>query len=72
MSTTPNQQETLDEIVRFADYQIKHDAIVTHIAQDIKEFVAEHHDADFQPDFEDLVNTYMEGLAADVLAKLSE
>lgn len=70
--TTPSQQETLDEIVRFANYQIKHDAMVAQIAQDIKEFAAEHYDVDFQPDNEDLVNTYMESLAADVLAKLSE
>jgi hypothetical protein len=70
--TTPSQQETFDEIVRFADYQTKYNLMVAQIAQDIKEFAAEHHDADFQPDPEDLVNTYMEGLAADVLAKLSE
>ena len=70
--TTPSQQETLDEIVRFANYQTKYNLMVEQIAQDIKDFAAEHHDADFQPDYEDLVNTYMEGLAADVLAKLSE
>ena len=70
--TTPSQQETLDAIVRFADYQARYDAMVAHIAQDIKEFAAEHHDADFPADHEDLVNTYMESLAADVLAKLCE
>ena len=47
--------------------------MVAHIAQDIKDFAAEHYtDKDFPADHEDLVNTYMEGLAADVLAKLSE
>lgn len=69
MTTPSDHQETLDEIVRFADYQLKYQDMVETIAKEIREFAAEN---DVHPDFEQLVETYMEGLAQDVIDKLHE